>query len=243
MADVGRIASAMVQFEQLLDSECSTDYLFYKLPPLYNSATRLLSENEARLARWKLKVCEVSLSSWPYGDQSPDPISSKLWSRMNEEDLRPCFETVLRFRTMLDYQSVTLYWTLIMLLHLLLADMLDLMGQLDDNTIACNAQQQAEDHRIQLMKYARNVLQTIRYATDTESLAVGPFVLVTAFQLATAALEREHRALQQGAVVDIGGMERCDKLKALALEYLEWSTKNKIPLKIDLGMFERWNTV
>lgn len=130
-----------------------------------------------------------------------------------------------------------------MLLRLLLTDMLDLMGQFDDNTIAFNTQQQAEDHRIQLMKYTVNVLQIICYAKDTESRAVGPFVFVTAVQLATAALEREQKALQQGEVGDIGGMEWCNKLKALALEYLEWSTKNKIPVKIDLEMFKRWNSV
>ncbi|KAJ3495304.1 hypothetical protein NLG97_g3491 [Lecanicillium saksenae] len=244
MAEVGRITSIMAQFEQLLNSDCSTDSLFYRLAPLYNSATRILSDNEARLARWKPpKICEVPLPSWPYRDQSPDPISSKFWARMNEADLRPCFETVFTFRTMLDYQSVALYWTIIMLLRLLLADMLKLMAQFDDNTIASNAQQQAEEHRIRLMKYALNVLQTICYATDTESRAVGPFVFVTAFQLATAALEHEHRALQRDAVGDVGGMERCDKLKALALEYLEWSTKNKIPVKIDLEMFKRWSTI
>ncbi|KAJ6789494.1 hypothetical protein PWT90_00295 [Aphanocladium album] len=247
MAEVGRITSIMSQFEQILESKCLNElpicqnYLCDRLAPLYNSACRILSDNEARLARWKIKICEVPLASWPYRDQSPDPISSLFWSRMNERDLRPCFETVFTFRTMLDYQSVTLYWTVIILLRLLLADMLDLMRQYDEDLTAFDAQQQAEDHRIQLKKCALNVLQTICYATDTESRAVGPFVFVTAFQLATTALEREHEALQREASGDTTGLDRCDKLRGLALQYLDWATKNKIPVKIDLETLRRWN--
>lgn len=135
---------------------------------------------------------------------------------------RPYFNTILTFRTMLEYHSITLYWTIIMSLRLLLSDMLALMVRIGTAGMPPNTRDKIEDHRIQLMEYALNVLQTICYATHAENRAVGPCVVTAAFQLTIAVLERERNFLQaEPAGSNEDRIQRCDGLKALAVRYLD----------------------
>lgn len=247
MIEVNTIVSTMARFDQLLtkrstvtglDSEDSNQILI----DLYDTAENILSRNEARLARWNTNICEISLSSWLslYPDMATDPISGSFWSSMNEGDVRSYFDTVLTFRTMMEYHSFTLYWTIIMSLRLLLSDMLTLMITTNVDGMPANSRHKVEDHRIQLMKHALNVLRTICYATHTESRAVAPFAFATAFQLTVAVLERECKSLQAAAGSNEDGIRRCESLKSLALRYLNWAMQNKIPVKIDLDSPRKW---
>jgi hypothetical protein len=242
MADVTTIVSTKSQFDQLLN-ERSTGTVDSNptLIHLYNQVETILSQNEAQLARWNTNVSEISLPSWLtlHQDMATDPISAGFRSSMNEPDIRPCFDTVLDFRTMLEYHAITLYWTIIMPLRLLLGDMLTLMVRIGIEGMPANSGQKIEDHRIQLMKYALNVLKTICYATHTENRAVGPFVFATAFQLTIAVLERERSSLEV-AESNQDRIRRCDGLKSLAGRYLDWAMQNKIPVKIDLGSLRKW---
>lgn len=247
MTDVTTIASTMAQFDQLFtnrstatgfESEDSNRRLIH----LYDKAENILSQNEARLARWNKNICEISLSSWLslHQDAATDPVSGCFWSSMNEPDVRGYFDTVLTFRTMLEYHSITLYWTIIMSLRLVMSDMLTFMVRTGVDGIPANSRHKIEDHRVQLMKYALNVLQTICYATHTESRAVGPFVVATAFQLTVAVLERERKSLQAAAGSNQDRIRRCDGLKNLAVRYLDWAMQNKIPVKIALDSLRKW---
>ena len=245
MVDATTVVSIMAQFDQLLAKKSTVTGLHsvnskQTLIDLYNTAQNILSRNEARLARWKTNICEVPLSSWLllHRDVATDPISRLFWSGMNEKGVRSCFDTFLTFRTMMDYNSITLYWTIIMSLRLLRIDMLTLMITRNPGGMPANARQMIEDHRIQLMKYALNVLQTICYATLVESRAVAPFSVTTAFQLTVAVLERECESLQ-AAGGNEGGIRKCESLKRLAVRYLDWATRNTIPVKIDLDSLSK----
>jgi hypothetical protein len=247
MIEVTTIVSTMAQFDQLftkwstatgLDSEDSNQVL----TDLYDTAENILSRNETRLARWNTNICEIPLSSWLslYQNMATDPISGSFWSNMKEGDVRLYFDTVLTFRTMMEYHSITLYWTIIMSLRLLLSDMLTLMVRTNVDEIPANLRLKIEDHRIQLMKYALNVLRTIFYATNMESSAVAPFAFVTAFQLTVAVLEQECKSLQATAGSNEDRIRRCEGLKSLAVRYLDWAMQSKIPVKIDLDSPRKW---
>lgn len=238
MADVTTVVSITSQFDQLF-SQSSTAT---GLKTLYNQVEIILSQNEARLVRWKRIVSEIPLSLWLslHQDMATDPISSGFWTSMNEPDVRPCFEHVLTFRTMLEYHSIALYWTIIMSLRLLLSDMLIFMVRSGIDGMPDNSREVIEDHHIRLMKYAVNVLQTICYATHTENRVVGPFVFATAFQLTIAVLERERSSLQAEAESDQHKIRSCDGLKNLAVQYLDWAMQNKIPVEIDLSSLRKW---
>jgi hypothetical protein len=234
MADVTTIASITSQFDQLLRNRSTAigESSSPSLVHLYDKVEIILSQNESRLARWNTNVCEIPLSSWPslHQDMATDLISGSSY-----------FNTILTFRTMLEYHSITLYWTIIMSLRLLLSDILALMVRIGANRMPPNTRDKIEDHRIQLMRYALNALQTICYAAHAENRAVGPFVVTTAFQLAIAVLERERTFLQaEPAGSSEDRIRRCDGLKALAVRYLDWAVQNKIPVKIDLGCLRNW---
>ena len=125
-------------------------------------------------------------------------------------------------------------------LYLLLSDVLTLMVRTNVDGMPANSRQKIEDHRIQLMKYALNVLRTVCYATHTESRAVAPFAFATVFQLTVAVLERECKSLQAAAGSNEDRIRRCEGLKSLAVRYLDWAMQNKIPVKIDLDCPKKW---
>lgn len=239
MADVTSVVSIKSQFDQ----QVSQRPAIAGLKLLYDQIESTLSQNEARLARWKRNVSEISLASWLllHQDMATDSISGGFWTSMNEPDIWPCFNTVFNFRTMLEYHSITLYWTIIMSLRLLLRDMLTFMIRIDIDGMSASLQQKIEDHRIQLMNAALSVLRTICYATCTENRAAGPFVFATAFQLTIVVLERERSFLQAAAAGSSrDSIQRCDKLKSLAVRYLDWAMQNKIPVKMELDAFRKW---
>jgi hypothetical protein len=242
MIEVTTVASIMAQLDQLLtktstatnlDNELSDETLI----DLYDTAENILSRNEARLARWNTNICELPLASWLslHQDVAADPISGCFYG-----EIRSYFDTVLTFRTMMEYHSITLYWTIIMSLRLLLSDMLTLMVKANIEGMPSNSRAKIEDHRIQLIKYSLNVLRTICYATHIESRAVAPFAFATAFQLTVVVLERECKSLRAAVVSNEDGIRRCEGLKSLAVRYLDWATQNMIPVKIDLDSPRKW---
>lgn len=246
MIEVTSAVSIMAQFDQLLEKvsharETDNEYVKEMLIDLHETAESLLSRNEARLALWNKNICEISFSSWLSlsQDMPIDPISGCSWVDVRK-DIGSYFDTVLTFRTLLEYHSITTYWTIIMSLRLLLSDMLTLMVRTDENGMPANSRQKIEDHRIQLMKYALNVLRATCYATHTESNAVAPFAFATAFQLTVAVLERECKSLQAATGDNEDKIRRCEGLKSLAVRYLDWAMRNKVPVKIDLYSPRKW---
>lgn len=245
--EVTPIASIMDQYDQLrtklTDPRGRRDDENHNriLMQLYNTAETILYRNEERLTLWNLNVRQISLSSWPslHQDVAADPISGHFWSLINGGDLQPYFETVLSFRTMMEYHAITLYWTIVISLRLLLSDILTLMVKTDAKEMPVNPRQTIGEHRIQLRKYALNVLQTICYATLKESRTVAPFFFATAFQLTVAILERECKSLQASGDNE-DGIRRCKSLKSLAVGYLDWAIQNKIPVKMDLHSPGEW---
>ncbi|KAF2503124.1 hypothetical protein BU16DRAFT_30061 [Lophium mytilinum] len=247
MIEVTTVVSTMAQFDQLLAQRSTAPGLNTKgsnqiLIDLYDTAEDILSRTEVRLARWNTNICEISFSSWLslYHDMATNPISGLFWSNINEGEFRSYLDSVLTFRNMLEYHSVTMYWTIIMSLRLLLSDMLTLMVWTNVDGMPANSPQRIEDHRIKLMKYALNVLQTICYATHMENREVAPFVFATAFQLTVAVLERECKSLREAAGNHENRVMRCEGLKSLAVRYLDWAVQNKIPVTIDLDSLRKW---
>lgn len=248
LSDAASIGSVMAQYDQLRGSTTTasnTDTLL----KLYTTADTLLTRNEARPARWGINIREISLSSWLalHPDVAKDPTSGHFWSSINGGDAQAYFDTVLSFRTMIEYHSVTLYWTSVMSLRLLLCDMLALMaargggvvpgggvgGDGDGGVPVASPQQVIAHHRVQLLRYARKAVQAICYATLAESRAAAPFFVATAFQLAVAVFAREKELLEaEGGAED--AIRRCERLRELAERYLQWAGRNKIPIKMDL---------
>lgn len=163
-----------------------------------------------------------------------DPISGWFWSSMDERDVWSYFHTVLTFRTMLEYHSITVYCTIIMSLRLRLNDMLSLMVSRNVHGMPPFSRGKIEDHLTRLMAHALNVLRTICYATQTESRAVTPFAFTTAFQLTVSVLERECKSPQAATGSDEDMIRNCEGLKRLALRYLDWAVQNKTSIKMDL---------
>lgn len=240
MMDVTTIGSIMARFNELFPQRSTRPGLgsTQTLMDLYGTAEKILSLNESRLALWNMDISEVSLSSWVslHQDMANDPISGYFWN----EHVQTYFSTVYTFHTMLDYHSITLYWTIIMSLRLLLSDMLTLMVKTNIDGIPMDSRNKIENHRFQLMNYATNVLRTICYATHMESRSTAPFVLVTAFQLTVAVLERECNSFQAAPGNDEESIRRCEGLKVLAVRYLDWARQNKISVKIELDSPRNW---
>ncbi|KAH6880656.1 hypothetical protein B0T10DRAFT_581188 [Thelonectria olida] len=217
MMDATTIVSIMAQYDQLLTKMSTTSRLDnedpgHVLSDLYSTTESILSRNEVRLACWNSNIREISLSSWLslHQDVAADPISGHFWSRINGADVQPYFETIFSFRSMMEYHSIAVYWTIVMSLRLLLSDMLTLVPRTNAYGLSTNPEQMIESHRIQLMKYSLKVLQAICYSTLAESRAVAPF-LAAPFQLTVVVLERECKFLQAA-----GGIEK-DRLWSLIL--------------------------
>lgn len=241
MTEVACITSLVAQFDELLGSReaLGTDaehgHFSDKLIHIYQAAESILARNEARLALWNTTMCEIQASSWSSLHHVNDAASRHFWACISN-----VFDTVLTFRTLLDYHSVTLFWTIIMWLRLVLADLLTSIANQGATGVPACLQHKAEDHRIQLMKYAQKVVQSLCYAAQTESREVGPFVFVTAFQLAVVVLKRERKLLQAADDCDEAKLRRCDDLEGLVVHYLNWITEEKIPVKIDLRTLTKW---
>ncbi|KAH8649253.1 hypothetical protein BX600DRAFT_517630 [Xylariales sp. PMI_506] len=240
MTEATTIVSIMAQYDQLLTQRSTANGEDHEdsaqtLSQLYDRAESILTCNEARLAHWNTHIYKVSLSAWLplHPDVAVDPIAGDYWSCINQDDVRPYFDTVLSFRTMMEYHTIALYWTIVMSLHLLLSDMLMLMVRTDVHAGSANLGQKIEGHRARLLEYALRVLQSICYATLPESRAVAPFFFATSFQLTIAVMERECKFLQVAGNNE-DEIQKCKSLQSLAVRYLDWARQNKISVKLDL---------
>lgn len=234
MAEFASIGRLFVEYETLIEAR-SMGLGLPTLLSIRTAAEDFLARNEAHLAAWSLHIHKVSASSWlsSHPELCHDHVASAFWSRQMQPAVQTCFSTVLTFGNMLKYQSVSLYWTIIILLRLLLSDILALMGTTKLYSESTNWKDEYDNHRHQLMKYAQMVLQTISYATCKENREAGPFVFATAFQVAACVLHRECSLLREpGCSRD--AIQQCGNLKSLAVYYLDWITQNKIPVRLDL---------
>ncbi|KAJ5287113.1 hypothetical protein N7478_002799 [Penicillium angulare] len=239
MIEVNVIVSIMAQYDQLLTEQSfvtENQDSVQLLLDMYNHAELILSRNELRLKGWKAYVSEVTLSSWLslHPEVGADPISADFWSIINGGDDEPYFDIIFSFRAMMEYHALTLYWTIVMTIRLLLSDLLTLLVKKASEKIPANAEEQIKAHHAQLMKYSLNVLQAICYATLSKSRAVAPFFFASSFQLTVLVLDRECKYLQADEKSEVE-IRRCEGLKSLAIRYLDWASQNKIPVKLDLN--------
>jgi hypothetical protein len=63
--------------------------------------------------------------------------------------------------------------------------------------------------------------------------------MATAFQIAIVALERECRTLR-GQNEEEESINRCERLKNLAICYMDWAMYSKIPIKLDVDLQRPW---
>ncbi|KAF4470576.1 hypothetical protein FALBO_2512 [Fusarium albosuccineum] len=170
MTDVSMIVSTTSQFDQLLRDRLTAiaEDSSQRLVHLHNKVEIMLSQNESRLARWRTKVCEISLSSWlsNHQDTVTDPIADEFWNSMTGPNVRSCFDTVFTFRTMLEYHSITLYWTVIMSLRLLLSDMLAFMARIVGPFVVTTAFQLTNA----VLERERNFLQAEAAGTNQDRI-------------------------------------------------------------------------
>lgn len=247
MIEVTTVASVMAQFDQLIkrsslpgsSNSAEHDRVLFDL---YTTAESVLARNEAGLSIWNPHISEISRDDWisSHPDTDSDNTSAQVSAALNNSAVRPDFERLLTFRTLMEYNSITTYWTIIISLRLLLSDMLILMVRTRSNRAPLEAQRSIQEHRNQLMRYSLKVLRTTCYATYTENHAAAPFAFVAAFQLAVAVLDRESHFIGAAETNRELQIRRYQGLKAVALRYLDWAMTNKIPVKIDMDSPPKW---
>ncbi|KAI0847157.1 hypothetical protein F5Y00DRAFT_122026 [Daldinia vernicosa] len=233
--DVSSTAAVASKYDQLLAN--MSGVAFYSdsdsgktLINLYNEAETLLFRIEMQLACWDTAICETPLAVWLSNHQN---ASAGFWSTVGL-DLRYVVDTVLSFRSMREYQIFTLQCTAAMFLRLLISDMLALTLTTGLHATFVNPYGNIERHRVKLMGYAQRILRTIGYGVLKESRLAAPFFLATAFQMATVITERECEILkaQNG---DRGLIKRCEDMRCLAIYYMNWATRDKISIKMDVS--------
>ncbi|CAG9985156.1 unnamed protein product [Clonostachys byssicola] len=239
MDSLPTLASLISRYDQLTvqllqtgragDSELSQALL-----KLYHEAETLLSQTELSAAVWQTNVYEFSITesqSNPNSDQEEAKDHSKFW-RVFEQDLHSLFGTLLHFHSMHEYQAFTLYWTVVMSLHLQLRDMASMMMAISSQFIPTDPAKDIQRHRAQLVMYAENVLRAIAFAENVANRRLAPFFITTAFQMTTVVLEKECEILR-GEHGNLEIIHRYEAMKALAWRYMKWGLQSKIPIKLD----------
>ncbi|CAH0020483.1 unnamed protein product [Clonostachys rhizophaga] len=224
-----KLVVQLLQTGRANDSEPSQALL-----ELYHEAETLLSQTQLSATVWQKKVYEVPITdcqSNPNADQEEAKGHSKFWHTF-EQDLHSLFDTVLHFHSMHEYQAFTLYWTVVISLHLQLADMLSVMMAINSQFIPADPGKEIRHHRAQLVGYAENVLRAIAFAENVANRRLAPFFITTAFQMTTVVLEKECEALR-GEHGNLEIVRRYEAMKALAWRYMKWGLQTKIPIKLD----------
>lgn len=239
---ISTLAVIVVQYEQLLTfvSISSLEYdvsLGQMLVCLYNRAETTLHQAEAELESMDTAASQVLLGTlW---SQSHDVIADRtsgdqFWSILGQ-DIQATFDIGLSFRSMAAYHAIALYWTAGMSLLLIISDMLALMISVKPRGMPADPLAKIEQHRIRLMSYTEKVLQSIVFVEIGENKRTTPFFLATALQMAIVALKRECETIRS-EVGDDAGIRRVQGMKSLAERYMEWATKNKIPIRMNVNL-------
>ncbi|VUC20611.1 unnamed protein product [Clonostachys rosea] len=239
MESLPAMASLIGRYDQLVVNLLETGIvgnseLSQALVVLYREAEILLSQTELSATVWHTTVYEIPITdsqSSSNDGQEEAKHRSKFWD-MFEQDLHSLFDTVLHFHSMHEYQAFTLYWTVVMSLHLQLSDMLSMMMAINSRHTPTEPGTEINRHRTQLVKYAENVLRAIAFAENVANRRLAPFFITTAFQMTTVVLEKECEVLR-GEDGTLETIHRYEAMKALAWRYMKWGLQNKIPIKLD----------
>jgi glycerophosphoryl diester phosphodiesterase len=156
---------------------------------------------------------------------------------ISDDDEIHCLQEILVFDNMLVYNAITIYWTMVISLHTLAINLLHRTAQSHQQKkiyLHSDHSHIISNHRRRLMTYAHAVIRTIPYATDAANSAAAPFALTTAFRLTLQVLDREIAFRTTGDAGEgndsAAVLQECQKLRALALRYLEWTVREKIPI-------------
>jgi hypothetical protein len=239
MDSLPTLASLISRYDQLVAQHLQTgevgdSELSRALLKLYHEAETLLNQTELSATIWQTVVYEVSITecqSNSNGDQEEAKDNSKFW-HMFEQDLHSLFDTLLHFHSMHEYQAFTLYWTIVISLHLQLTDIVSMMMAINSQFIPTNPEKEIHRHRAQLIKYAENVLRAISFAENVANRRLAPFFITTAFQMTTVVLEKECEALR-GEHGNPEIIRTYEAMGALVWRYMKWGLQSKIPIKLD----------
>jgi len=212
------------------------------LADLYREAHAILRPIEEELhGRWTTTMSETPLAEWLLSRQAADSLDrDQVWASISH-DVHALIDSVFSFKTMRDYHAVSLHWTTVMSLRLLISDILAvLMTVQSRQLLPGDPMAEIEHHCAQLTRYTQKVLQVIPYVQQPNIRTLAPFFLATGFQMATVILERQCRTLRTGGAGE-AEIRQCEETQTLIARYMDWVAKSKILIRVDVDpLLHQW---
>ncbi|CAH0058228.1 unnamed protein product [Clonostachys solani] len=241
LASASDISVVMAQYDQLLINMANplwtnSDGLGQPLVDLYNVANVILSQIEGVSEDLGTTMSELPYKDWlsthqPASNQDAGSIREREFITTIGSDIQSFFPNILSFPSMNDFNTVAFYWTISILLRLLINDMLALMQEVNPEDMPENPQYEIDQHRIRLVHYAQSAIRAIPFVEAKENRSQQPFFMASAFQTAIAALGREceHLRSQVSEEVTILGYA---SMKRVVERYMDWAQQRKILLRM-----------
>ncbi|KAH8898781.1 hypothetical protein GQ53DRAFT_759030 [Thozetella sp. PMI_491] len=144
------------------------------------------------------------------------------------------FATIIEFDDMEKNLLISLFWTTAITLRILLCDVLSSIRTLAPHSDEPGYHGVLRRHRAALLRYAQSICSSIPYMSLPQNLRISPFHYAPAFQLGHTVLAREcHLLSLEDAQAEL---ERCCKMKDVVQEHLEWVSRKKILIRVDLEL-------
>ncbi|VUC29148.1 unnamed protein product [Clonostachys rosea] len=241
LASAYDISVVMAQYDQLLinianPSWTNNDGLGQTLVDLYNVANVILGQIEGLNEDLGTTMSELSYKDWlsahqPASSPNPSSLRERQFITTIGSDIQSFFPNILTFPSMNDFNTVAFYWTIAILLRLLINDMLALMQEINPEDMPENPQYEVDQHRIRLVHYAQSAIRAIPFVEAKENRSQQPFFMASAFQTAIAALGREceHLRSQVSEEVTVLGYA---SMKRIVERYMDWAQQRKILLRM-----------
>jgi hypothetical protein len=216
-----------------------------QLAQIHLTATKILRQLENVTSHWQRNTQMVPQAEWRRHWILHESIPTGFFNDKNCELLEPA----LSFPNIGEYHLIGLGHTAAMILHLLHCDILKSLPStpattgkaIDGNSVVGGAPattsaavaKSFKGHRASLIAHAWRVIQTIPYAAQRDIFAIAPVCFTPSFLVARATLLRECDMLktEDGAEAKL---EVCERLKDLIDRHIEWVTKQKIAVAMDL---------
>uniref|UniRef100_A0A0B7KCE8 Zn(2)-C6 fungal-type domain-containing protein n=1 Tax=Bionectria ochroleuca TaxID=29856 RepID=A0A0B7KCE8_BIOOC len=241
LASASDISVVMAQYDQLLINMANprwanSDGLGQTLVDLYNVANVILGQIEGVSEELGTTMSELPYKDWlsthqPASNHDAGSIREREFITTIGSDIHSFFPNILNFPSMNDFNTVAFYWTISILLRLLINDMLALMQDTNPKDMPENPQYEIDQHRIRLVYYAQSAIRAIPFVEAKENRSQQPFFMASAFQTAIAALGREceHLRSQVSEEVTILGYA---SMKRIVERYMDWAQQRKILLRM-----------
>ncbi|CAH0026991.1 unnamed protein product [Clonostachys rhizophaga] len=241
LASASDISVVMAQYDQLLINMAnprwtSSDGLGQTLVDLYNVANVILSQIEGVSEDLGATMSELPYKDWlsthqPPSSQDAGSIREREFITTIGSDIHSFFPNILSFPSMNDFNTVAFYWTISILLRLLINDMLALMQDTKPEDMPENPQYEIDQHRIRLVHYAQSAIRAIPFVEAKENRSQQPFFMASAFQTAIAALGRECEYLRSQVSEEVTILGYAS-MKRIVERYMNWAQQRKILLRM-----------